>query len=453
MWQIGSMIQIRRPRACHAQEGCASDLHRDHPGRGVAGRSVLSGGRNPPGREWNRRQLLRHAPFRIYWLASLVSSSGTWLHNVTASVVMLGLTGSPMLVGVVNAATFLPLLVFSLPAGALSDRVDRRLVVVTTQALALSAAATLTIVTALQALTPGLLVASCFAIGTASAFAKPALSAMLPALVPRQMLPTATALTTLQFNLAQVIGPAASSVLLFGSSPAWAFGTNAATFLAPILAMRWMPAGPTRQHRGTGDAAASRRSQAVRQGLRYVASTNPMPLVLLCVALSNAAVEAFRTLAPAIATQALGLDAAVAGVLIMGRSGGVLLGLTVFDAALRHLGPRRLLLSAFLLQVAGCAGVSLSDHLSLTVAAGAVMGLGFSFAIPLLSARLQDLADDEFRARVMSIYSMAHLGVRPFYSLLAGGTAALLNVHTAIALAGATALGGWVVVARRWSRR
>lgn len=404
------------------------------------------------GRRVGALQLLRNRRFAAYWLGGLVSGPGTWLHNVTASVLVLGMTGSPFMVGVVNFATFIPLLLFSLPAGALGDRVDRRLVVVVSCTVAGLAAGSLAWVTASDRLGPALLVVFCFLIGTAQAVNKPAHGALLPTLVTRAELPRATALNVLQFQFGQVAGPGLASVLLLVGTPALAFALNAVSFLGPILSMAFL-----RQRPGGAGAAAARPAGrraghgSVRDGLRAILASPVMPAMVVAVVLTNGAVEALRTLAPTIAADR-GLPEA-AGVIIMGYSVGSLAGLVAFGAVERRLPAAWMLPTAFALQVAGLLAAAGAPSLAVTVAAAAPIGLGFALSTPVLSAALQILAPEDHRSRVMAVFSMAHLGMRPFFALAAGALATVADARVALLAFAALALGAVVYVRRRGVRR
>ncbi|MCW2700320.1 MAG: transporter [Blastococcus sp.] len=382
--------------------------------------------------------LLRQRDFALYWWAGMVSGPGTWLHNVTASVLMLQMTGSPFMVGLVNFATFIPILLFSLPAGSLGDRFDKRRVVAWSQAAALLVATGLALLSGLGMITPWPLIGACFLLGTAAAVAKPSMTALLPALVPRSAVARATAVNVTQFQFGQIAGPALASLILIVGSPTWAFAINAATFLGPIAAMPFIR---PREDEGHGRKAGG---GSVREGLRFIRRSGAMPAILLSVVLCNAAVEALRTLSPTLADQFERPEAA--GIVIMGYSVGAMLGLVSYGR-IEDLLPRRLMLvTAFGLQAVGVACVALAPSLAITVVAAAPIGIGFSLSVPLLSASLQELAPDEFRTRVMSTFSMAHLGLRPLFALGAGALASGFGVHWALAVFALVAVlaGGFV---------
>nr|WP_297429582.1 MFS transporter [uncultured Actinotalea sp.] len=397
-------------------------------------------------------RLLRNRRFAAYWLGGLLSGPGTWLHNVTASVLVLEMTGSPFLVGVVNFATFIPLLLFSLPAGALGDRVDRRLVVVVACSVAGLAAGGLAAVTAADRLGPALLIAFCFLIGTAQAVNKPAHGALLPTLVSRADLPRATALNVLQFQFGQVAGPGLASVLLLVGTPALAFTLNAVSFLGPVLSMAFLrgPAGERGGREGTPRAAGPGRGSA-RDGLRAILASPVMPAMVVTVVLTNGAVEALRTLAPTIAA-GRGVPEA-AGVIIMGYSVGSLAGLVAFGAVERRVPARWMLPTAFSLQLVGLVAAAGAPSLAVTVVAAVPIGLGFALSTPVLSAGLQMLAPENHRSRVMAVFSMAHLGMRPFFALAAGALATVGDARAALLAFAALALGAVLYVRRRGVRR
>jgi MFS family permease len=350
----------------------------------------------------------------------MISSPGTWVHNVTASVLILTMTGSPFMVGLVNFATFIPTLILGPLAGALGDRFNRRLVVGICLSVASLLAATLTVLTAAGWIAPWSLVTMCLLIGAMTALCQPSQVAILPALVRRDEISRATALNVMQFQFGQIAGPALATLVLLVANPAWAFGINAVSFLGPVAAMALIrPAAPTDGNRtGAGNGRFS-------EGLRLVWRSATLPAVLGSVILVNASTEALRTLAPTIAHN-LG-DATLAGLIILGSSSGAVLGLVLFGRFEARLSPSVLLALGFGLQAVGGVSLVLAPNLWLTVLAAVPIGLGFSFSVPLLSAFLQRSTPDAMRSRIMSTYTMAHLGFRPVFALVAGGLASVVG--------------------------
>ena len=373
-------------------------------------------------------RLLADRTFRVYWAGGLISNVGTWLQNITASVLVLSMTSSPFLVGVLNLATFAPVFALSLAGGMLSDRFDRRRVVTVTSWFSLGVAALITVLSGSGALNAPVLIGLAAALGSSYALAKPALAALLPALVPRADLARATAVNTLQFNLGQVIGSGLSALLLAVSTPTVAFAVNTASFAGPLVAMRMLRRRP---FPAQGRRAALRGSGL--EGIRFVLDSRVVLALLVGVALGNAPVEALRTLSPGLAAHTLHASADAAGVLVAGYSVGATVGLAAFSRLTRRVAPARLLPIAFGMQGVGLLGVATVSAVVPAAVAAAPIGIGFALDIPVLSAALQVISPDEMRGRVMSMFSMVHIGLRPLFSLTAGALASWWSARGTLA--------------------
>src|SRR5689334_13618755 len=169
---------------------------------------------------------LREPLFRALWIASVASYVGTWMHDVGASWLMTSLAPSPLMVALVQAATSLPVFLFALPAGALADVVDRRRLLLFTQAWMMVAAATLGALTVAGVTGPWLLLAFTFLLGTGGAMNGPAWQAVTPELVPRAEVPAAVALSGVGVNLARAVGPALGGFVVAAGGPGAAFLLN-----------------------------------------------------------------------------------------------------------------------------------------------------------------------------------------------------------------------------------
>jgi MFS family permease len=390
----------------------------------------------------SRFDLFRNRDFAIYWTGGALSSAGTSLQSVAASVYVYTLTGSPLMVGLLNFAYFSPVLLFSLYGGVLADRFDRQRLVIICQSVSLVLAATLTFLTATGRVTPALVIALSFGMGAAYSLAKPALSALLPSLVPRTDLPNATAINSLQFIGGGVVGSSVAALVLAFRGPEWAFGLNALTFLGPILAMLLI--------RIPADAAPKKTSTAgfgaLLEGLRYVRADATMMVVVAAVVMTNGAVEALRTLAPTFATEILGQGEAATGTIVAAYSIGALIALLSFGWIHQRIPGFQLASVGFVLQGVGAALFALSPAYPLSLLAALPIGMGFSLNTPVLNSRLQEIAPEEFRGRVMSTFAMAHLGMRPFSALLAGALASAVGARLAmLAFALVAPIGLWIL--------
>ncbi len=333
-------------------------------------------------------------------------------------------------------------MLFSLYGGVLADRYDRQRLVIVCQSVSLVLATTLTVLTATGRVTPALVIALSFGMGAAYSLAKPALSALLPALVPRTDLAHATAINSIQFVGGGVVGSSVAALVLAFRGPEWAFGLNALTFLGPITAMLLIRLPKETAPKTTATGGLS----ALLDGLRYVRGDATMVVVIAAVVMTNGAVEALRTLAPTFATEILGQPASATGAIVAATSVGALIALLSFGWVHRRIPGFQLASLGFVLQGVGAALFALSPAYPLSLIAALPIGLGFAFNTPVLNSRLQELSPEEFRGRVMSTFAMAHLGMRPFSALLAGALASVAGARLAmLAFALVAPVGLWIL--------
>ena len=378
----------------------------------------------------------------------MLSNIGTWLQNVAGSVYVYDRTGSAFAVGLLNFASFLPILLFSVAGGVLSDRFDRRAIVIASQTLSLVLASALALVVASGGATEIHVIVIAFSLQTSWSIAKPALTAMLPALVPRPQLAEAVGLNTLQFITGQIAGPILATVVLATGGYAWAFAINAATFAGPVLAMLYL------YRRGLGRGAArlaGRASAAAAAGIgAYVRAQPWVVWALLAVVSTSAMLEVVRTTAPVLVSQRLGLPSTDTGIIIAAQSAGSAFGLLAFIPLRRWNISRRLPVMGLLLQAIGLVTVSVATTLPVAAIGVAAIGTGFSFCFPILTGVLQTEVPDAMRGRLMAFHQMAHLGNRPFAALAAGAMAATFGIPAAC-LAGLVLVPlGLVAVRATW---
>jgi MFS family permease len=157
---------------------------------------------------------LRNGTFRRIWLASLLSNLGLFIQGVGAAWAMTQMTSSAELIALVQTALMLPIMLSSLAAGAIADMYDRRIVGLAALSVALAGATALSILAHLGFVTPIILLAFCFVIGTGMAVFGPAWQASVSEQVPSQALPAAIALNTISYNIARSFGPALGGVIV-----------------------------------------------------------------------------------------------------------------------------------------------------------------------------------------------------------------------------------------------
>jgi MFS family permease len=410
---------------------------------------------DPPAARPSRLGPFRHRPFAIYWAGGLISNLGSWLQAVAGSIVVYQLTGSALAVGLLNFVGYLPIFLFSIAGGVVSDRFDRRRVVVVTHVLSGVLAAVLAILTFAGIASEIHLIVVFFALNTIYALAKPSIIAILPSLIPRDEVTDAVGLNTLQFIFGQISGPIIAAIVLATAGAGWAFTINALTFLGPILSMLYL------QRRGLGARMAApvdrHGNVAPAIGAATFVRRQPWVLAMLVGIVSvSAPLEIIRTLAPAIVVEGLGESESAAGLIVAAQSVGSALALAAFVPLRRRGWSRRMAAIGLLFQATGLLGAAFAPSLFVALFAVGLIGLGFSLCFPVLTGTLQLEVPDALRGRIMAFHQTAHLGNRPITAILFGAIATLVGAqHAAIAGAILAPLGlyatrrAWRELARR----
>jgi MFS family permease len=255
---------------------------------------------------------LRHRVFLALFVAQLASNIGTLMQNVGSAWLMGDLHASPALVALVQTATFLPVLIVGIPAGALADIMDRRRLLLGTQSWMMVCAGLLAVLTFAGQVDELSLLGLTFALGLGTAINSPAWQAIQPELVPRREFGQAVALGSLTYNVGRAVGPALGGLLVAAAGPGWVFAVNAASFVGTVMVLRsWRPAPAEAR------LPVESLSGATRGALRYGAHAPILRGVLARTGLF---------IFPAAAVQAL-LPIVVRGPLKLGSGGyGALLG-------------------------------------------------------------------------------------------------------------------------------
>jgi MFS family permease len=183
------------------------------------------------------RVFFRHRNFRIFLIGQTMSLIGTWMQTMAEGWLALELTNSAFLVGLVAVANSIPILLFSMPAGAIVDRADKLRLVRIAQACYLVEASLLWALTATHHITIHSLLALAFVTGTIASLEIPARQSMYIDLVGREDLPEAIALNSSGFNLARVVGPGIAAAVIAGLGIAWCFFLNSLSFVAVLIGL------------------------------------------------------------------------------------------------------------------------------------------------------------------------------------------------------------------------
>jgi MFS family permease len=344
---------------------------------------------------------LRHNLFRLLWTTNLVVSVGVWLQNTGAGWLMTTLAPDALTVSLVQMATILPIFLLALPAGALADIVDRRLFIMITQGWMLAAAGGLAIMTYAGLTDATSLLAFTFAIGLGQAMNNPAWGSVLAESVPRHDLVQAITLNGIGFNLARAVGPALAGVLVLLGGPALAFGLNALSYFAVIVALlSWH-----RRPRGTS-LPREHLIPAMRAGVRFVRHTPVMQAAMIRTGCFFFAAAAPWAVLPLIVKQQLHMEAGTYGLLLglMG-AGGVTAGLLL--PQIRHRFSRgTIVFGSGLISCLGMALVGITQHWLLAAVGMVLFGIGWVAASSVAQGTAQMAAPPWVRSRALAIYQL-----------------------------------------------
>lgn len=379
----------------------------------------------------------RYRTFLLLWATSQASNLGGLIQGVGASWQMTSLTQSSAMIALVQASNALPIMLFSLLAGALADSRDKRRIMLAAQGLMIGASMALTAFAFLGWLTPWGLLGFTFLIGVGTALNNPAWQASLGEIVPREVLPEAVSLNSMGFNLMRSVGPALGGAIVAAFGAAWAFLINACSYL-PLLTMLigWRP--PVRSDALPREPFAA----AVGAGLRYAAMSPNLLKVMLRGGLFGLGAVAILALLPLVARDLLGGDAFIYGVLLGGFGLGAIGG-GLLNARLRlAMSSEWLVRGAFLGFALGLALMSLGRSLWVTLPATLVCGACWVLALSLFNTTVQLSSPRWVVGRTLAMYQMATFGGMAAGSWLWGAAASGLGIGGALALAAAALVMG-----------
>lgn len=345
---------------------------------------------------------LRERAFRRIWTASLLSNFGQLFLGVGAAWEMTRLSSSPSMVALVQTAMMVPLMLVALPAGAVADMFDRRKIAMGGLALSSVCGAMLATIAFLDLTTPWLLLLFCVMIGAGVALYSPSWQASIPEQVSRANLPAAIGLGTISYNVARSFGPALGGLIVVAAGAKAVFAMNATFYLPLLLAFFFW-----RRTHTPSRLPPERIDRAIMSGVRYALHSPAIRTVLtrvLCFGLASATATA---LAPLVAKDMLGGDAATFG-LLLGASGvGAVLG-ALFVGDIRDRWPIETAVRLFAIGTgAALVTIGLSHSLFITCAALFVIGACNILTIALLNVSVQLTAPRWVTARALSLFSSA----------------------------------------------
>ncbi len=387
---------------------------------------------------------LQSRNFRLFFAGQSISLIGTWMQQVAMSWLVYRLTGSAFLLGVVGFAGQIPTFVLAPLAGVLADRWNRRRLLLWTQIFAMVQATILAAAYLTGALEVWHIVALSLLLGVINAFDIPVRQSFVVEMLARKDdLGNAIALNSSMVNGARLIGPSLAGILIATAGEGVCFIINAASYMAVITAILAMRIAPARARQNRKHVLLE-----LKEGVGYAFGFAPIRNILLLVGAISLAGLPYTVLMPIFAGDVLGGGPRIFGLLLTAAGAGALAA-TLYLASRRSvLGLGKVISFSAALFAAGIIGFSLSGVLILSLLFLCIGGFGAMSVLASSNTLLQTIVEDEKRGRVMSLFSMAVIGMTPLGSLAVGTIAARIGPQPTLIAGGVACLVAGALFAR-----
>jgi MFS family permease len=376
---------------------------------------------------------LKHNNFRYYWIGMCISLIGTWMQNIAQPWLAYTLTNSPFLLSLIGIAQFTPMLIFALFAGVFVDKFSKKKILLFTQ----SASLVITLILAILVWTGKIeywhiLIMSTF-LGIVNTVDMPARQSMVIELVGREDLMNAIALNSMVFNLARIIGPALAGIVMGYAGVAVCFFANAISFGAVVISLFFIELHPVQKKPNVENANLI---GEIKDGLKYIYRKKVLLYTLIVMAIVGTFVPNFNVLVPVFAKEILKENEAGFGILMSFMGFGSFLG-AMFIATLSKSGPKKFII--YIVPIIVGALLIATGYTNVYLLTGIFLAItGFFFISFTSSANstLQLNSRNEYRGRVMSVYTLVFAGSTPFGNLYAGLFAEHFNARIGFAACG-----------------
>jgi len=327
---------------------------------------------------------LRHPVFRRIWLASLLSNLGLLIQAVGAAWAMTQMTSDADKVALVQTALMLPVMLISMPAGAIADMYDRRIVALVSLSISLSGATALSVLAWFGLVTPNTLLALCFVVGSGMALFGPAWQSSVSEQVPADTLPSAVALNGISYNIARSFGPAIGGIVVATAGAVAAFAANALLYI-PLLIVLFLwnrVSAPSRLPR-------ERLNRAIVSGVRYIANSPSIRIVLARTLVTGLIGGSVSALMPLVVRDLLHGGAQTYGIMLGAFGMGAVIGALNIGEIRRRLSGEAAVRACALSMAGAIAAVAVSREPVLTAAALVIAGAVWMLAVALFNIGVQ----------------------------------------------------------------
>lgn len=390
--------------------------------------------------------------YRMLWIAALFSYVGAAMYDVGASWLMTSLAPNPLFVSLITTATTLPILLFALPSGILSDIFDRRSILLITCAYMFTISTALAVLTFVGLTTTTVLLTLTFALGAGTTMIRTPIIPTMSGLVSRSELPNALTLSALASNLGRVIGPTVGGFIVAAIAPWAVFFINSASFIGMMIVLSRLPRKPNiNNHQQQSSLPPENIIRAVRIQLRYIRYSQAAHVLIVRVGLFTLCSSALLSLLPLLAKHELGLDSIGFGLLLGSFGAGAIIGGIVILPRLQHKASVESLIT---ISIALLAIVTLTmGYVRVFDLACMVMGLGGIAYITILSKFYTigiKSAPKWIGARVLAVYLLILNGGLVVGSVIWGAVANTFGIPLTLLVA-SLALAATIIARKPYS--
>ncbi len=375
---------------------------------------------------------LAQPTFAVLWVATILGNVGSFMRDVASAWLATDLSSSPAAVATIQAAATLPVFLLAIPAGVLSDILDRRRFLIVIQIGLAGVSGTLAVLAWQQGLTIEILIGLAFLGGIGAAMMGPTWQSIVPELVPANTLRQAVALNALGVNIARAIGPATGGLLLAAFGASVTYGVDLVSYLFVIAALVWwkrpaQAADPLREHFFS----------AFRAGLRFTRAHSKLHVVLARAAVHFAFGSSVWALLPLVARQLLHGGAGLYGVLLGAVGAGAIIGALTMPRLQKRLDADGLVLLSAIVTAIVMAALSIAPPVWLALPLLLLLGAAWITALTTLGGAAQAILPNWVRGRALAVYQMVFNGALAGGSLLWGFVAQAMGTPHALLIAAA----------------
>jgi MFS family permease len=392
---------------------------------------------------------LRHRNFSLFWWGQLISLIGTWMQSIGQTWLVLELTHSAWLLGVVGALQFLPILLFALFGGVVADKFPKRNILVFTQSFSMLQATALWLLVFTHTVQLWHVMVLALLLGLTNSLDMPTRQAFVVEMVGREDLPNAVALNSSIFNMARIVGPGIGGLVIAGLGVAPLFLLNAISFIPVIIGLLLIDAAKlhavvphtlTEQKQGT--------FRSLREGFVYIRQTPAVLMIIVVIGIVSLFCINFNVTLPLVATEVLNVGAAGFGFISSAFGVGALISALwlAWRNKRPHISPMLFWSIVFCVLLIAFALVRIYYVSLVLIALVGFTQIAFS---ALANTALQTVTPDHLRGRVMGVYMLVFTGSTPIGNLLTGALAHWYGVSIALIVCAVlsliAAVTGWVL--------